>query len=605
MARSVMWDEPGILSSSTMPERLVRHPASLSWQLGLVAALFGGWVLAYFWAFGDSAWHPTDYEHVAAFTYRFAHGEVPYRDFIYHKPPGTLLIHVVWHALPDSIEVRASRLFVLSQIAATGLIPLLWALARGCVRFGWRLGALGCATTSIALHNFPIMPWQTIDGVFFAMLGWVALLESSWVAQDGRALIARATASALLGFALLCKQSFILIFGAFAVYSAAEALWFLRRRVKAAPIGLRLASSVLPASLLFAAVLIWLFATGALPHFLAELSSESTPGAFWRVLSGPYRDVDYLWVMLAWMVVPALRLVDGLGARALAARALALWPLGLLAQDIVKLTGNATGRLGPTLMVSLAGITLGQCLLGAIALATSSERLPHPAFNPWMMLLSVGILAGGLSCQVSLGYTTPILGLAAFGVILHGLLPDERFFWLDLMPAVVVAWLALVGMWGLCAQPYRDGPRPELTQNLGELFPRLSGVHTTPANFERYAALKQIVTERILPAGRPFATLQDYPGVHWLFGTRNPIAIDWNWPLDAAGFEGRIIDDLERTNAVAIVPKSHDADWGELSLADDTPCSRLDTAHHTVASRYVVQRWRLIGENRFFCLFSR
>ena len=68
-------------------------------------------------------------------------------------------------------------------------------------------------------------------------------------------------------------------------------------------------------------------------------------------------------------------------------------------------------------------------------------------WNRRMMLLGLGVLATALSCEVSVGYATPILGLGTVG-------------------------------------------------------------------FEHYAALSRIIADKVLPTGRPFAVLQDYPGIH-------------------------------------------------------------------------------------------
>jgi hypothetical protein len=158
--------------------RQFMQPQEMRLSLAIVAG-FAVWVTAYCIAFLGSAWHPTDYEHIPSLAWRLIHGEVPYRDFIYHKTPGTLFLHSVWFLLPEEYQVRASRAFVYVQIAAATAIPIIWAVRRGVIPFGWRLVFPGVATTAIALHNFPIMPWYTVDGVFFGSLGCVFFLEST------------------------------------------------------------------------------------------------------------------------------------------------------------------------------------------------------------------------------------------------------------------------------------------------------------------------------------------------------------------------------------------------------------------------------------------
>ena len=163
---------------SLVPHRALRWNEAAPMRESLtIAAAFALWVSVYCVSFVGSAWHPTDYEHIPALTWRLVHGDVPYRDFIYHKPPGTLFLHSVWFLLPDAFQVRASRVFVYLEVAATTAVPVIWALWRKVLLFSWRLPFLAVATTAIALHNFPIMPWQTIDGLFFTSIAWVCLLE--------------------------------------------------------------------------------------------------------------------------------------------------------------------------------------------------------------------------------------------------------------------------------------------------------------------------------------------------------------------------------------------------------------------------------------------
>jgi hypothetical protein len=163
-----------------------------------------------------------------------------------------------------------------------------------------------------------------------------------------------------------------------------------------------------------------------------------------------------------------------------------------------------------------------------------------------------------------------------------------------------------VAMWNVNqVNPYRDVVRSKLTADLGEVFVKLSGVKTSPANLERYQDLRKLVTEQVLPTGRPFVALQDYPGINWLFGTRNPISIDWCYPPEPDGFEPRLIQELERSDAIAIIPKDHDARWAEETLASETACAELKLEGYNDISYYVVKRWRVVGEDGYFCLFRR
>ena len=209
------------------------------------------------------------------------------------------------------------------------------------------------------------------------------------------------------------------------------------------------------------------------------------------------------------------------------------------------------------------------------------------------------------SCQLSLGYMTPILGLGFFGAFLHGILPRGRSL-LEFVVVTATALLLLQSMWSLnFRSPYRDARRPELTRNLGKLFPVLSGIKTSPANYKRYKALKEIIVDKVLPTGLPFVALQDYPGLPWLFKRQNPIGIDWAWPPDIAGFESRLIEELDGSRMFAVVPKQANAGWGDEPMANPTPCLQIDFSSHNSLSQHVAQNWKLMSENDFFCVFAK
>jgi hypothetical protein len=221
------------------------------------------------------------------------------------------------------------------------------------------------------------------------------------------------------------------------------------------------------------------------------------------------------------------------------------------------------------------------------------------------VLVGVGVASMALGAQLSLGYGSPILGLGAAGLLMHLLLPDERSWPLDVVPAVLASALVVFGMVRMnLDNPYRDVGRAQQTHDLGDVFVKLSGIRTSPQNHARYAALKASVEKNIFPLGRPFVALQDYPGINWLFGTQNPISIDWCYPPEPDGFEPRILAELERTDPVAIVPKLKHAPWWP-PLTEQRPCREVDFGEHNAISRAVVAGWRLVAEDDYFCLYRR
>jgi hypothetical protein len=121
--------------------------------------------LAFFAAFGSYSWYQCDYGMIPAYTWRILNGDVPYRDFIYVRPPLTLYLHSLWLLLPSGIDV--SRAIYYLQFVAAAIVPALVASRLGLIRLDYRLTPLAIHFLVVSWHNFPIMPWYTVDGAMF------------------------------------------------------------------------------------------------------------------------------------------------------------------------------------------------------------------------------------------------------------------------------------------------------------------------------------------------------------------------------------------------------------------------------------------------------
>ena len=167
------------------------------------------------------SYHPSDYHFILAHSWRiFGDGQAPYRDFIYLRPPFSLYLHSLWFLFPDGFVIQASRVGFYVQMILTGFVPL-WVGIRylGFPRLAGSV--LTVMATALAIHNFPPMPWHTVDGVFFAVLGVSFFVVSRCGIQP---LFWRALASLALALSALAKQNFAL---PAAVYTGVVILEFL------------------------------------------------------------------------------------------------------------------------------------------------------------------------------------------------------------------------------------------------------------------------------------------------------------------------------------------------------------------------------------------
>lgn len=564
----------------------------------------------YIISFGATAWHPTDYEYVMACAWRIRLGELPYRDFIYHKPPLTPYLHAVWQLFPGGWGIRASRLVFFAQLAASGAAPILWVASQRRVALGWRLPLLGVTFTVFALHNFPAMPWQTSDGIFFCALGVVGLLDSLVTPSPRRAFTARALSSVFFSLAILSKQSYAPGAFALAVCSAVEvALGFLRPTPqKSLALALRLlAAGAGPGLLIFGSTLLWLVLTQALPHFLAQFHSQSSGAALlhhgWEILWAS----PHVWTCVPWALFPLLRVLDSAQSRwrFWACRIFALVALAAVAKVARERAGEGFDNLGQLVFFMIVGAFLGRLALWGVVRLRRGTGIGSVT-DPVMIGAHLGLLGIAWCTQLSLGYHTPILGVAGLGLVFHELLPVERSTLLDLLPVVVLT--AVVGevFWQLNeANPYRDQQRTLLTQDLGEISPRLEGMQTNQATFDRYVELKALVQRYSVEGHRSFAVLFNYPGAHWIFEQKSPYGLDWNYPPEPDGFEEGLWRQLVDHNAIAFIPKEVAARWGPEEAQPPPACSSIDYSGHSLLSAWAATRWKLLAEGRYFCLYSQ
>lgn len=164
--------------------------------------------LLYLAVLGRYGWSHSDDGFILGYGWRIFNGEIPYRDFIYVRPPGSIALHSIWFWLVPKpyIFIAARAAFCVQIMGYSMMAAYVLSRAHGVplgLQRHWRLwGALGFAMSACVL---PPLPWHTVDGVFFSMgsffVVWVASgtpRHRLWCAFAGMLAIAGA----------LCKQSF-------------------------------------------------------------------------------------------------------------------------------------------------------------------------------------------------------------------------------------------------------------------------------------------------------------------------------------------------------------------------------------------------------------
>jgi hypothetical protein len=505
---------------------------------------------------------------ILSLSYRIAAGEVPHRDFIYVRPAGSVLLHTVWFLFPANSVFLAARLSYWLWMALIVIFPLMALAKSGLIKASDAFFASATASIGMvaALHNFPPMPWHTVDALLFSSLALSCLIR--WIGVSRAWMLFGAGFFA--GASALFKQNFLL--GSFFVASvvilrlladegrlagAAKRIWPL------------LLGLLLPSTLYFS----YLAYHTALGDFLFQLLSVSKGGAIFSAGIAPYINRNVL----------LLGLFGGmLGFFAPSSRHWILVVcLALLTTAWIKLFPKNGFSDSYKLFSLLSFFCLGRLL-----------RFRDDSLLSVRNVFVGGVLLIGWETQISWGYIVPILG---FGLLYLGVWVSDRRGDQLLKPVVFVGPLALLltlsaGLQLAMALPYVDQPRVEQTHDLSLLYsafgPRLMA---GSQSFQRVQHLK-ILHERMRTdyPEKKFIAFPGQPLFYFLSRTRNPSRIDWWHEPEHPGYTESLIEQMRRDDVIVLA---------ELPTSD---CALLPEESATWRA---LKSFKFLAQHGRFCAF--
>lgn len=162
------------------------------WFFLFISILF---VYSIFWARYGLDTHDGGF--ILGLSKRIIEGDLPYKDFIYVRPPLTIYIHALSFLFND-YTFYFDRLLTIIEIATYSFVS-----AYLIFKFTEKKDFIGFATVIIfifSIHNFPMFGWHTVDAIFFSTIGVLLYGNRSFL-----------TAGIFFFLAVLCKQNFIVI----------------------------------------------------------------------------------------------------------------------------------------------------------------------------------------------------------------------------------------------------------------------------------------------------------------------------------------------------------------------------------------------------------
>ncbi|MEZ4773130.1 MAG: hypothetical protein R3D00_08100 [Bacteroidia bacterium] len=449
--------------------------------------------VAAFLAFGLYGFCDTDQGFIQALSWRIVNGEIPYRDFIYVRPPVSIYLHAIPMLIFPSEWVITFERFLFYFFISLSSYWITRSLESyfDFKEIGLSPGTFAFIAFICSVHNFPPMPWHTVDGIFFASLGINRICRGKNTFQLFLGII-------FIFLSGLCKQGF---------YPMIPAGFFLLGFLK----GKKVLLQVSALTAIFLSVSIGLI-------LLAE------PGwllLFWQQTTGATTLEDLLSVGLIRYVKPFLLIVvpllivwraQGLYDR----RYLPAIIFGLVFFSLLGLHIYRTLRFhiytGPSYGFSQAFFLI------AAGVAVKGFWVNRRAFALLIVFLLLSWCTG-----ISWGYAnnmlcfTPIL----FGVI-YGLYEEfgftvPRYFYSIIL--VVLIWIFAI----LYQYPYRDAPRDQMNYLLAEVFPHFGWIYTGDDFYLKTSELQQLSQKY----GGQFSVLPAYPLANFLTNSQNPLPTDW------------------------------------------------------------------------------
>ncbi|HEY8824364.1 MAG TPA: hypothetical protein VIP07_05690 [Candidatus Limnocylindria bacterium] len=546
------------------------------------AAVYVSIALGMFLLMRDRGYHPTDDGFMLAFSWRITQGEVPYRDFIFERPPLTPYLHAVWLALPDGWQIQAGRLAFYLELSAASLFPTLWAVSRG-LRATMPTLAIAAGTLLIALHNFPPMPWPTVDGVFFASAGVASFL--AW--RDGRRARWLVLSLVALTLASLAKQTFAPLPVVAGAYGAV--VGFRERDLRT------VAAAALPPAVIGGAFLLALVAAGALEQFLQQLWQ---PTQIRPTATNPWSGDMVATGLKPYLVAltPGIALLLGLVGFVFVWRERSRRAARFIMPILVILLVLAAVLMPADPYESGFVIFYGVAVIAlAEAVRTRARGVDVPILAYALVLLT------GWCASLSFAYQSPILAVGMAGPLVATTLDGQTGRFASGVAAAGLLVVMCVSVLINVELPYRDVPREEQTADLYDIYPRFGHLYTNEVNAQRHRELRDLSQRYAFATGRNFVVFSAFPLAHFLTRTNNPVSADWLEPQEFLGNDARLQRELETSGAVMIVQRQKGATVGQGS----PPLSCADTAASAPAfAQDSLARASLVAETEYFCVYT-
>ncbi len=139
--------------------------------------LFFALCVFYILFYGPYGFEGTDTGYIFGTSWNIYNGELPHRDFIYTRPTVPAYFHTIFLFVSETYGYLLDRAFFYVQVFTYSLLGTKILFKHFSIVSKSALYTIAILAALISIHNYPPMGWNTIDGVFFCILGLYFLLK--------------------------------------------------------------------------------------------------------------------------------------------------------------------------------------------------------------------------------------------------------------------------------------------------------------------------------------------------------------------------------------------------------------------------------------------
>lgn len=518
--------------------------------------------------FGRFGLEDSDSGFLVAMGWRILDGQLPYRDFIYIRPP----LSVYWSALqlkitPEVGQVLWMRLInyyqLLGQVVLTTFI-----LVRQ-----YKFESLGINPYVFAFIAFLLtstgtlyFQWHTTDGIFLAVLGFFILLRFD------NSVCAAFLSGVIFSLAALTKQN----------YAAVPIIGTVMAFVMFGP--RRAAVVILGAATAGVLFVVYLQVFGLLDLFLGQTLGVARPSDL--LLSGLFAyfiNHDLFFAFLAFMLL-AFTLTRAAEYRRYWARCygdgllLLCAIFGLLATMIAPML-VPSAYLNPVDWDRIIPVLIVIAFLYLMAVDREAARSHVVLFALLGVSWASSVSWGGLS---PIQYFAPVLFATVYLLKRYTLSLESKFVIGGVLTVLIA--IAFIGS----IKPYRNGYIWNMKSDAGLLSDKLAYIKTESSSFEKHAEVKSLL--KMYPRS---TILPSMPAAYYLYNEHNQFPMDWAMDVEANYRSKNLIASARVCCEYIIVE----------TLNPGQPIG-VEGRFFSSVTRYVVDNGNLIARYRHFDVYS-